>query len=275
MSFPGLTDDQLRDKAPSIFATAGAPSVSDRYAYLPSYNVVRDLRNMGLKAVAAEEGKKKQPDGRQYAMHRIHFQRQNEVSRAPELGDIIPEIQLLNSHDRTSPLAFNVGMKRLVCSNGMTVDDGAAGLSFKVRHTGKGRLDEVHAGMAKIMENLDSVLGVASDWAKLMLSVPQVETFAKRALEIKGTALDVNLDSILRPRNFLDRPNNLWAVFNRLQENITRGGAQGRTATGKNASLKAISTLAADADFNRKLWKAASELAVEVTPASISLSKVA
>jgi hypothetical protein len=60
-----------------------------------------------------------------------------------------------------------------------------------------------------------------------------------------------------------------------VQENIVKGGVSGTTASGRRASLKRISTLAADVDFNRKLWTAASDLAAEVKPVSISVSALA
>jgi hypothetical protein len=275
MPFDGLTDDMLRQKAPSIFATHAAPSVSDKYAYLPSYQVVRDMRNLGLVACSAREGKKRQPDGREFALHEVRFRRLNDIERKPELGGIMAEVVMRNSHDRTSGLAVDAGIHRWVCSNGMTVQDDNMGLSFRVRHVGKGRQDELHAGMAKLLGGLDGVLQTAEDWHQIKLTREQAYGLANKAIEAKGTALSIDMDSLLRSRRFLDGGSSLWQVFNRLQENITRGGISGRTATGRRSSLKAISTLVADSDFNRKLWAHASDLAREVKPVSISLPAVA
>ena len=44
MPFDGLSDDQIRAEAPSVFATHPSDKVSDRYAWLPSYQVVRAIR---------------------------------------------------------------------------------------------------------------------------------------------------------------------------------------------------------------------------------------
>jgi len=265
-----MTDDELRNAAPSIFATVAAPSVSERYAYLPSYQVIRELRTLGFAPVSAREGKKKQPDGRQFAMHEVRFRRLEDYAQAPELGQLSPELLFLNSHDRTSPLSFDSGLHRAVCTNGMRVfDSQLTDMSFKVRHTGKGRIDEMHAGMAVLTKNLNRTLEIAQEWSKIKLTPLQADRFAAHALDIKGTALSIEPQHLLTARRYGDHGLQLWNVFNRVQENITKGGVSGRTASGRRSSLKRISTLAADVDFNRKLWKAASELAAEARPVSV------
>jgi hypothetical protein len=271
MPYDGLSDESLRQLAPSIFATHAGPKCSDRYAYLPSYQVVRELRNLDLVPVHVSEGRKKDPMGRSFAMHQITFRRKNDFAQAPELGELSPEILLLNSNDRTSPLAFDAGMLRAVCTNGMRTNDEKLGLSFKVRHTGKNRLDQLHAGMAMLIKNLDLTVEIANQWSKIQLTPFQADRFALKALDIKDTALSISPQALLTARRDADRGMDLWHVFNRVQENIMKGGVAGYTASGKHASLKKISTLAKDVDFNRSLWAAASELAAEIKPVSVAV----
>ena len=73
----------------------------------------------------------------------------------------------------------------------MRTVDAKLDLSFKVRHTGKGRLDELRAGMRKLMDGLDRIIEVANDWNKIGLSADQMLGFAKKAIEIKGTTLAI------------------------------------------------------------------------------------
>lgn len=272
MPFDGLTTEQLRAEAPSIFALEAAPSVSERYAYLPSYQVIDEMRGLGMVPVSARVGRKKNPDGRAFAMHEIVFRPLGFYSRAPELGELTPQVFFLNSHDRTSPLAFDAGMERAVCTNGMRCPDAKLGLSFRVRHTGKGRLEELQAGMKRLLEGLDRIVEVANDWNKIELTPAQIMDFSKKAIALKGTTLAIQPEDLQCARRDADIGMSLWRVFNRVQENIVKGGVSGVTATGRRASLKRISTLAADVDFNRRLWTAASDLAAEVKPISISVS---
>ena len=271
MPFYGLTDEQIRETAPSVFATHAGPGTSDRYAYLPSYQVVREMRTLGLMPMEVREGKKKMPDGRAFALHQITFRPHDFHSRAPELGELTPEVLFLNSHDRTSGLSFSAGLQRAICRNGMRTDDETVG-NFKVRHTGKGRLDELHRGMHVLLNKLDDVLDVAQAWSEIQLTPFQASQFATKALDIKGTALSISTETVLRPRRYHDQGNSLWLVFNRVQENIMRGGLYGRTASGKRSTLREIKSLATDIDFNKKLWGAASELAREVRPSLVSVA---
>jgi hypothetical protein len=275
MPFDGLTNEQLREQAPGIFALQAAPDVSERYAYLPSHQVIDEMRSLGMVPVQASTGRKRNPSGRAFAMHQIVFRPLGFYSRAPELGELTPQVFFLNSHDRTSPLAFDAGMERAVCTNGMRTTDAKLGLSFKVRHTGKGRLDELHAGMRRLIEGLDKIVEVANDWNRIELNDRQVVDFAKKAIALKGTTLAIEPEQLLTARRHMDEGLSLWRVFNRVQENIVKGGVSGITASGRRASLKRISTLAADVDFNRRLWTAASDLAAEVKPVSISVPALA
>jgi len=267
----GLSNEALALLAPSIFAAAPAPSVSDKYAYFSTAAVLDAMRSIGLRPFQAAEGKKRHPDGRAFAMHEIDFRPTGYYSRAPELGELTPHITLRNSHDRTSPLVIEAGMERAVCTNGMRCWDSELGLNFTARHVGKRGMAELVAGIEKAVANLDRVVDVANDWQKISLSAQQQLDFAKVALDIKGSTLAIDPTVLLTARRHADHGPTLWRVFNRVQENIVKGGVAGRNASGKVRSLKRISTLAADVDFNRKLWAAAAKVAAETKPVTISV----
>lgn len=268
-----LTDDQIREIAPSVFATHAAPDTSGRYAYIPSYTVLRQMRSLGFQPVSVREGKKKQPSGRAFAMHEIRFQRADHMAAVAEagLGGLIPQALLRNSHDRTSPISLEAGALRVVCLNGMCMPGEQFG-GFRVRHAGdpSKRADDLGKGFSILMERLDNVVSVAGDWQKIHLSDSQMAAFAVKALTLKGTTLDIDAVRVLTARRPEDMGDSLWSVYNRAQENITKGGMPGHTRSGRRSALKAISTLAADVDFNRKLWAFASEVADEVKQGSPS-----
>lgn len=266
-----LDDDTIRRAAPSVFATHGGGNTSQRYAYISSYDVVREMRLADMYPVAIRDGRKRDPSGREFAMHEIRFQRADHmeaVARAG-LGGLIPQAIFRNSHDATSALNFEAGLMRVVCLNGMTAPGANYG-SFSVRHMGdpSKRRDELHTGMAMIREGMLRVLDTADAWRKIELSVSAKERFVQRALETRGTTLAIDPFALLQPRRHNDVGDDLWSVFNRVQENLTKGGVRGRTATGRRSSLRSIGTLRADVDFNRGIWEAASELAADVTGAS-------
>lgn len=265
-----LTDDQIRAKAPSVFATHAAANVSEKYAYLPTYQAVRDMRLMGLEVASVREGYKRSPEGRAFAIHELRMRRPGDVAQGRQLGDLFPEVILRNSHDRTSGFDLSAGLFRLVCLNGMTVADHA--FNVKLRHVGKGQVDKLYAGVAMIIESLPKTIEIAASWQKIGLASEQIQRFADRAAEIRGSSIMLDPGQILRPRRWDDQGTNLWSVFNRVQENFTRGGMTGHSATNQRRSVQGIRTLAADVDFNKKLWTAASELAAEVKGISVAFA---
>jgi hypothetical protein len=267
MPFDGfLNDDAIRAKAPSVFATQAADNVSAKYAYLPTYQAVRAMRVMGFEVAKVREGYKRSVEGRNYAIHEL---RMRKVGAEPhrELGDLVPEVLLRNSHDRTSGFSLSAGIFRLVCLNGMTVAE--SGFHVNLRHVGAHQLDRLHTGIAMIQSQLPKTLEIARDWSKIVLSLDQVSRFAQKALEIRGTSIDIQPAQVLRPRRYNDENASLWNVFNRVQENLTVGGMRGQGANGQRRAVSGIRTLAADVSFNTKLWAAASELAAEVKPVSV------
>lgn len=270
MPFDGfLNDDAIRAKAPSVFATQAAANVSDKYAYLPTYQAVRAMRTMGFEVATVREGYKRSPEGRQFAIHELRMRKVGEQPHR-ELGDLVPEVLLRNSHDRTSGFSLSAGIFRLVCTNGMTVNE--QGFNVNLRHVGAHQQDRLYAGIAMIQSQLPKTLEVARSWSQIELSPYQQGVLARRAIEIRGTSIVPDIDNLLRPRRFNDYGNSLWSVFNRVQENLTVGGVRGVGVNGQRRRVAGIRTLAADVSFNTKLWAAASELAAEVKPVSVVLA---
>lgn len=59
---------------------------------------------------------------------------------------------------------------------------------------------------------------------------------------------------ILAPRRYEDRQNDLWTTFQKLQENLLKGGLPGRTAKGRRSHTRAVNGIDGDIKLNRALW---------------------
>lgn len=261
-----MSDEMIRKAAPSVFATHAAPSVSERYAYIPTYPVLRMMRVMGLECVSADEGRKKSPDGREFAMHVLRFRKPEAEAlyrdRTTPLGHLIPEVIVRNSHDRTSPLNFSGGMRRKVCMNGLYVSDAAFGAN--VRHVGKSVAEQVQSGTHRVVGSFARIISVAEDWNGIEMSPELARRFATTALGIRGTSLVVEPSEVLKVWRPEDRSPTLWTLFNRAQENLMRGNVRGQTERGQSRRINRITSLATEVDFNRKLWSAAADMAKEI-----------
>lgn len=72
-------------------------------------------------------------------------------------------------------------------------------------------------------------------------------------------------DQFLAARRFDDRKNDLWTVFNRVQENTIKGGLRGvgQDANGhrRRTSTKEVKGIDGNINLNKALWKMAEHLA--------------
>lgn len=57
-----------------------------------------------------------------------------------------------------------------------------------------------------------------------------------------------------------DRPNDLWTTYQRVQENLTKGGLWGRTAKGKSQRTRPVTGIDGDIKLNRALWEMAEKM---------------
>ena len=51
-----------------------------------------------------------------------------------------------------------------------------------------------------------------------------------------------------------DRKSDLWSIFNRVQENLVKGGLTGRTANGRRQRTRPVQGIDQNLRLNRALW---------------------
>ena len=251
-----LSDDQIRAVAPSIFAEAPHESRSERYSYIPTATVLQELRGEGFEPFMVTQTRVRHDDRRDYTKHMIRLRHASQIN-----GREANEIILLNSHDGTSSYQMLAGMFRFVCSNGLVCGDTVA--DVRVPHKGdvagsviEGAF-EVLSGFERVKESRDLMRGITLDEG-------EAEVFARAALSLKYDDPDkpapITESQILMPRRFDDRRPDLWSVFNRTQENLTKGGLHGRSANGRRQQTRPIQGIDSDVRLNRALWMLADGL---------------
>lgn len=255
----GLTNDQLRKAVPSAFAEAAHDSRSARYAYVPTIGVIEGLRAEGFIPVKAVQSRSRDEDKAGHAKHMIRFRREDQLQQA-EAREVI----LVNSHDGSSAYQMNAGIFRLICSNGLAV--GNEDIRQTVRHSGDVKGEIIDCAF-RILDRFDTVTAEIDAMKSARLEQPLMLAFANAAIEARfeGDQKPVTAEQILRARRVADQPNDVWTVFNRVQENVIKGGLQGRTtdANGRTARRKTrgVNGIDQDATLNRALWRLAVEVA--------------
>ena len=251
-----LDDDQLRTVAPSIFADNKHGSRSDRYTYIPTGDIVRGLRKQGFSPFMVCQTRVRDEGKREHAKHMLRLRHASQIDAA-EANEIV----LLNSHDGTSSYQMLAGVFRFVCANGMVSGDTSS--DIRVRHSGD-ILNNVIEGAFKVMEGFERVDGQRDGMKALSLNEGEQGAFASAALALRyDTELapsPITEAQLLYPRRQEDDKGDLWTTFNRVQENFMRGGLQGRTATLKRTTTRAVVGIDAGIKLNRALWVLAEEM---------------
>ena len=256
-----MTDEDLRKVAPSIFATERHESRSERFTYIPTFEVVAGLRAQGFVPVRAIQGSSRIEGKAEFTKHMIRFQHPDFAARQ-SLGGVAPEVVLLNAHDGTSSYRTMSGVFRSICTNSMIVmEDGATDL--RIPHKGD-VLGQVIEGSFTVIEQSRLTLDRADAWAGVTLDQAEAQVMAEAAHIVRfgdaegETQTPIKPAQLLAPRRRDDVGNDLWRVFNRVQENAIRGGltAIGRDANNRprRATSREVKGIDADVKINRALW---------------------
>jgi Domain of unknown function (DUF932). len=251
-----LSRDQLYRQAPAIFAQAPDDSVSDRYGFVPTIEVVDALQAEGWYPVRAQQTRVRDPERRDTTRHLVRFRQ--DPQRQITVGDSIAELVLTNSHDRSAAYQLDLGLFRLICSNGMVTPVGNMG-GIRVRH-GKQVVDQILEGSLALVDEVPNLAGTVERFQSMRLSPEESRLFAQSALTLRygegwRQVSPIQPDHLLDARRSEDRDPNLWRVFNRTQENLLKGGLKGRSASGRHTRTRAITSVTEDVRLNRALWQ--------------------
>ena len=245
-----LSDDQIRTVAPSIFAENPHESRSQRYSYIPTAAVLTELRKEGFQPFMVCQTRVRHEDRREFTKHMLRLRHASQINGA-EANEII----LLNSHDGSSSYQMLAGMFRFVCQNGLVCGDTVA--DVRVPHKGN-VTDHVIEGAFEVLHGFGQVQDSRDSMRAITLDEGEAEIFARSALTLKyddsGKALPITENQILRPRRFDDNRPDLWSVFNRVQENLVKGGLSGRAANGRQQSTLPVQGIDQNVRLNRALW---------------------
>ena len=254
-----LTEAQLRHYAPSIFATGAHGAVSERYQFIATTALIDGLADEGWLPVYAAETRVRRPDKHGFAKHLLRFRRLDEAF--PMVGDSFPEIVLVNSHDRSCAYRLHAGLFRLVCSNGMIIADADMG-QVRRRHSGDA-VDDVIEGTYAIVESLPRIAHQVAEFSAIALAPREQEAFAEaaRALRWDQGAAPVTPAQLIQARRPEDDKDDLWTTYQRIQENLFKGGLQGRARSGRRTTTRAIQSVDANVSLNKALWLLTERLA--------------
>ena len=249
-----MSEDHLRQYAPSIFATQPYEGVSKEYRFIPTSDIITQLSDEGFVPVTARESRTRIDAKRGYTKHEVRFAHRDLLqsdSPAMVVGGTYPLAVLTNSHDTGSSFKIDAGMYRLACSNGMMLPSSIMA-GAKVRHTGD--ISDVIEGVFSVVHEMATIPQMIESYSKIILPRPAQLAFASAALELRESTLPLIPEQLLAVRRTEDNKDDLWNITNRIQENLMKGGLRSRTTTGRRASTREVKDINADQRMNKSLF---------------------
>lgn len=248
-----MTIQEIQSLAPSIFTTQPSPKMSDKYTFVPTFEIMEKFQNQGWNLSSV-----KQSGGGMYGVHELRFRN----SELPKVGDTLVEAIIKNSHNGLTTFSVSAGLHRLVCSNGLTVPTSIAE-TFNVRHKSF-EYDDVK----KLTDSFASRLPLIQNSVDKMMSreLSEGEKFefvqkANMAKWVMGSVpSNLSVEEMLKPKRMEDAGDSLWKVFNVVQEKFVRGGVDYTTNKGRKTSLKGLKNIMVVNKLNTKLWEIAEQM---------------
>ena len=256
-----LSNSEIRQIAPSVFTDKPSSNVSQHYTHIPTSRVIEDMRTLGWDVVDAKQVKARASQGTQ--KHLVVFRNPDVVVNGEDGDTVWPQILLTNSHDGKNAFQFQAGLFRLVCENGLVISTQDFE-KVKMRHMGY-TFEELQEQIRTMVERLPLTVESMNKMKQVQLNEEQMVEFANRALETRFNEKQINrinidVNQLLEVDRDEDKGDDVWVVFNRIQEKLLNGDFNYITGN-KVRKARKIKNFQQDARVNAELFDLALEYA--------------
>ena len=241
---------------------------SHKYNFVSTSNILERLSQHGwnVRQEVAVKCRNKDNEGFQKHMVRLN-------NEAFQYGDYHIEVLLTNSHLGNSSVKLNIGIYRLVCSNGLVV--GTSFYERRVRHMGF-TYDKLDLALGELIKQAPQVCEIIAKMKGVQLNEGQIlelaKKFADKRLEKVERVNWVDYPKMLNIYREADRHTDLFTVYNILQEKVMRGGVKYTTKqmvldertsqhyeVEKNHTTRAIKNITNEIKLNEYMFDTAAE----------------
>lgn len=260
-----LTKDDLLKRAPLVLADKPTREVSSKYVFANTETVVDDLARLGwMPTDASQRSARKKDSPSRFSPHMVKFANPDIVVQGKGDDLSYPQIILHNRHDGLGSFKFMAGMFRLVCSNGLVIATSTFA-SVGIPHKGY-TFEELREVVSKRVEAIPETVDFMNKMKEVKLTGPQKHMLALDGLLLRSgitPGSDASKDfkpedgmiaELLKPNRKEDGGDDLWSVFNVVQEKVIKGGWN------SNRKVKPITSFEKDLALNQQLFSSALKL---------------
>lgn len=231
----------------ALTATAPHPSVSNKYKFVSSAQIIEDLKSQGWMLSKVSKVRSRSGLGK----HLMRFRSEDPAFTLPS-GDFL-EIIVFTSHDGTCSVSISLGIFRLVCANGLMVGQNLVS-PVRIRHVGYA-VEKVKTALTSLLSHANLIKSTVEKLKNRQLTVEEYTQFISLALEARGLKPQSTVaDQLHRPRRVEDQGVNAWAVLNRIQEYALNGFRYTDLAENEVKTARKITGAAAQIKLNQALF---------------------
>lgn len=226
-----LTLNEAIEMVPAIGATRAAEKTSGTYQFVSTRNILEQVQEQGWRITGASS------QGRSaHAQHRVTLVHEKDLAIAQDADggqDGILRIEMFNSHNLTKRFMMALGYFRFACSNGLVIATGPSETIRTKHRFSDERMGAIMDKISTVSERFPRVLASINDFKSRQLTEDEQRSFAefaikgrylyRQALPKTFSNIDAMTQRMLVARRPEDEGNNVWEVYNRVQENIVRG----------------------------------------------------
>lgn len=193
---------------------------SNKYLPIKTAEVISEFTKLGFSIEDYQEANFRNLNKENKVRHMVRMSADNDMG-------IRRDIVIFNSHDSSTSLRLNMGAYRGVCMNTMVFGDNLLP-EERIKHTAKNAMDRVLEYAHLVLDKLDEEKQLRYKMEAQRISPLDLQLIAKEVIKIREKEYELVLDpaelTLIRRRE--DRDNNLFIVYNRLQEALLKGHYQ-------------------------------------------------
>lgn len=256
-----MTKEQMREAAPAVFTMTPSNEVSKHYTHIPTTKVIDDMELLGWGVVDVKEVKARKAKTRGVQKHMVVFRNPDVVINGEDGDTVFPQILLTNSHDGKNAFTFTAGLFRMICENGLVIST-TQFEDVKMRHMGY-TFEDLQENIREMVGRLPLTVESMNKMKQVEMEEKSILEFAKKALttrfnELQMKRIKVDLKELVNPTRKEDVGNDVWSVFNVVQEKIIHGDFEYISGT-KVRKARKVKNFKQDQKINKELFDLALE----------------
>ena len=256
-----MTKEQMREAAPAVFTMTPSDEVSKHYTHIPTTKVIDDMELLGWGVVDVKEVKARKAKTRGVQKHMVVFRNPDVVINGEDGDTVFPQILLTNSHDGKNAFTFTAGLFRMICENGLVIST-TQFEDVKMRHMGY-TFEDLQENIREMVGRLPLTVESMNKMKQVEMEEKSILEFAKKALttrfnELQMKRIKVDLKELVNPTRKEDIGNDVWSVFNVVQEKIIHGDFEYISGT-KVRKARKVKNFKQDQKINKELFDLALE----------------